>query len=66
MQLTPTLKAAQAQPKQHFNLAAEAGMPADMIAAYLPQRQHLAGQNIPAGETLSPACDCATLNLTCI
>ncbi|CAL5224538.1 g7237 [Coccomyxa viridis] len=49
VQLTPTLKAAQAQPKQHFNLAAEAGMPADMIAAYLPQRQHLAGQNIPAG-----------------
>ncbi len=51
MQLAPTLKGAQAPAKPQFSLAAEAGMPADMIAAYLPQREHLAQQSIPAGMT---------------
>ena len=61
--MQPTLKAAQAPAKPQFNLAAEAGMPADMIAAYLPQREQ---QSIPAGLTLLLMCDHVHLNPACI
>ena len=46
------LKGAHAPGKQQFSLAAEAGMPVDMIPAYLPQREQLSEQSIPAGETV--------------
>ena len=55
LQMAPTLKGAPVPAKPHFSLAAQAGMPADMIQAYLPQRGHPGAQlreqqSIPAGQ----------------
>ena len=61
LQMAPTLKGAPVPAKQQFSLAAQAGLPADMIPAYLPQRGHPAEQlreqqSIPAGREQSPLC----------
>lgn len=61
LRLSPVLKSVPPA-KQAFSLTAEAAMPADMIPAYLPQRERLAEQprehSIPAGGTCSP-CGCS-------
>lgn len=54
LQAAPMLKGAHAPAKQQFSLAAEAGLPADMISAYLPQREQLSVQSIPAGRNPFP------------
>ena len=44
LQLTPTLQSSvlPLPLKQHYSLSAGAGLPADMISAYVPQREHQA------------------------
>ena len=58
LQLAPKLKSGPLPSKQLFSLTAEAGMPAGMISAYLPQREQLAEQykehGIPASALWSP------------
>ena len=50
LQLAPQRKGAPLPAKQQRSLTAEAGMPADMISAYVPQReQQLSDSAIAAG-----------------
>lgn len=54
MQLAPKLKSGAVPSTQQFSLTAEAGVPADMISAYLPHReQHGGDHSAPAGIFLS-------------
>ena len=50
LQLAPKLTSAPLPSKQQLSLTAEAGVPADMISAYVPQReQQLSDNAIAAG-----------------
>ena len=48
LQLAPKLKSAPLPSKQHLSLTAEAGVPADMISAYVPQREQQRSDSAPA------------------
>ena len=48
LQLAPKLKSAPLPSKQQLSLTAEASVPADMISAYVPQREQQQSNNTPA------------------
>ena len=64
LQLAPKLKSAPLPSKLQLNLTAEAGVPADMISAYLPQREQQQSENPPtAGRGCGQVQDACEINI---
>ena len=64
LQLAPKFKSALLPTEQQLSLAAEVGVPADMISAYVPQREQQQSDSAPAaGEECGQAHDACQMDV---